>query len=59
MKFGKAAFVHSCGGATITDVGNDPGVVGLVYIAAHALDEGDHPKEAAALIEQAAQHAQD
>src|SRR6202451_3180918 len=31
---------HSYGGAIITDVGNDPKVVGLVYIAAHALDEG-------------------
>src|ERR1700683_2922609 len=30
-----------CGGAIITDVGNDPKVVGLVYIAAHALDEGE------------------
>src|SRR5580692_10479703 len=27
---------HSYGGAIITDVGNDPNVVGLVYIAAHA-----------------------
>src|ERR1700722_14397278 len=33
--------VHSYGGAIITDVGNDPKVVGLVYIAAHALDEGE------------------
>src|ERR1700722_16309496 len=32
---------HSYGGAIITDVGNDPHVVGLVYIAAHALDEGE------------------
>jgi pimeloyl-ACP methyl ester carboxylesterase len=32
---------HSYGGAIITDVGNDPNVVGLVYIAAHALDEGE------------------
>jgi pimeloyl-ACP methyl ester carboxylesterase len=32
---------HSYGGALITDVGNDPKVVGLVYIAAHALDEGE------------------
>jgi len=32
---------HSYGGAIITDVGNDPAVVGLVYIAAHALDEGE------------------
>jgi pimeloyl-ACP methyl ester carboxylesterase len=32
---------HSYGGALITDVGNDSKVVGLVYIAAHALDEGE------------------
>jgi pimeloyl-ACP methyl ester carboxylesterase len=32
---------HSYGGAIITDVGNDPKVVGLVYIAAHALDTGE------------------
>jgi len=32
---------HSYGGAIITDVGNDPKVVGLVYIAAHALDQGE------------------
>jgi pimeloyl-ACP methyl ester carboxylesterase len=32
---------HSYGGAIITNVGNDPRVVGLVYIAAHALDEGE------------------
>jgi pimeloyl-ACP methyl ester carboxylesterase len=32
---------HSYGGALITDVGNDAKVVGLVYIAAHALDEGE------------------
>lgn len=32
---------HSYGGALVTDVGNDPRVVGLVYIAAHALDEGE------------------
>lgn len=32
---------HSYGGAIITDVGNDAKVVGLVYIAAHALDEGE------------------
>jgi len=32
---------HSYGGAIITDVGNDPKVVGLVYIAAHALDKGE------------------
>jgi pimeloyl-ACP methyl ester carboxylesterase len=32
---------HSYGGAIITDVGNDPKVAGLVYIAAHALDKGE------------------
>jgi pimeloyl-ACP methyl ester carboxylesterase len=32
---------HSYGGAIVTEVGNDPKVVGLVYIAAHALDEGE------------------
>ncbi len=32
---------HSYGGAIITDAGNDSHVVGLVYIAAHALDEGE------------------
>lgn len=32
---------HSYGGAIVTDVGNDPKVVGLVYIAAHALDQGE------------------
>jgi predicted alpha/beta hydrolase family esterase len=29
---------HSYGGAIITDAGKDSHVVGLVYIAAHALD---------------------
>jgi len=32
---------HSYGGAIITETGNDPHVVGLVYIAAHALDQGE------------------
>jgi pimeloyl-ACP methyl ester carboxylesterase len=32
---------HSYGGAIITTAGNDPKVAGLVYIAAHALDEGE------------------
>jgi len=32
---------HSYGGAIISRVGNDPKVVGLVYIAAHALDMGE------------------
>jgi pimeloyl-ACP methyl ester carboxylesterase len=32
---------HSYGGAIITNVGNDPKVKALVYIAAHALDEGE------------------
>src|ERR1700736_4196723 len=32
---------HSYGGAIITAAGNDSHVVGLVYIAAHALDQGE------------------
>jgi pimeloyl-ACP methyl ester carboxylesterase len=32
---------HSYGGAIITEAGADPRVVGLVYIAAHAPDEGE------------------
>jgi pimeloyl-ACP methyl ester carboxylesterase len=32
---------HSYGGAIITEAGSDPHVVGLVYIAAHAPDEGE------------------
>lgn len=32
---------HSYGGALVTDVGNDTKVAGLVYIAAHALDQGE------------------
>lgn len=32
---------HSYGGAIITAAGNDARVVGLVYIAAHALDQGE------------------
>jgi pimeloyl-ACP methyl ester carboxylesterase len=32
---------HSYGGAVITIAGNDPKVVGLVYIAAHAPDDGE------------------
>jgi pimeloyl-ACP methyl ester carboxylesterase len=32
---------HSYGGAVITEAGNDPRVVGLVYIAAFALDKGE------------------
>jgi pimeloyl-ACP methyl ester carboxylesterase len=32
---------HSYGGAIVTDVGNEPKIVGLVYIAAHALDQGE------------------
>ena len=40
---------HSYGGSIITEAGNDPNVVALVYIAAFALDEG----ESCASIEQA------
>src|SRR6185295_5631163 len=32
---------HSYGGAVITEAGNDPKVVGLVYIAAFAPDRGE------------------
>src|SRR5678816_734506 len=32
---------HSYGGVVITEAGNDPKVVGLVYIAAFAPDEGE------------------
>lgn len=32
---------HSYGGAVITEAGNDPNVVGLVYITAFAPDEGE------------------
>jgi pimeloyl-ACP methyl ester carboxylesterase len=32
---------HSYGGAIITEAGNNPKVVGLVYIAAHAPDSGE------------------
>jgi len=34
---------HCYGGAVITRVGNDPKVRSLVYIAAHALEEGETP----------------
>ncbi len=36
---------HSYGGAIITVAGNDSHLVGLVYIAAHALDEGETEAE--------------
>jgi pimeloyl-ACP methyl ester carboxylesterase len=32
---------HSYGGAVITEAGNDPKVVGLVFVAAYAPDEGE------------------
>jgi pimeloyl-ACP methyl ester carboxylesterase len=32
---------HSYGGAVITEAGNDPGVAGLVYIAAFVPDKGE------------------
>src|ERR1700678_3629337 len=32
---------HSYGGTIITEAGNDPHVVGLVYIAAHETDAGE------------------
>jgi len=34
---------HSYGGAVITEVGNQPNVIGLVYIAAFAPDTGESP----------------
>ncbi|TDF77455.1 alpha/beta hydrolase [Pseudomonas sp. H9] len=34
---------HSYGGAVITQMGNQPNVVGLVYIAAFAPDDGESP----------------
>lgn len=34
---------HSYGGAVITQAGNEPNVVGLVYIAAFAPDAGESP----------------
>jgi pimeloyl-ACP methyl ester carboxylesterase len=36
---------HSYGGAVITEAGGDPHVVALVYVAAHALDEGETEKK--------------
>src|SRR2546423_3429590 len=33
---------HSYGGAVITEAGNDPSVVGLVYVAAHVPDAGEN-----------------
>ena len=32
---------HSYGGSVITEAGNDPSVVGLVYVAAHMPDAGE------------------
>src|ERR1700752_4209881 len=36
---------HSYGGAVITEAGNDPSVVGLVFIAAHMPDSGEKESE--------------
>src|SRR5213594_3113180 len=36
---------HSYGGAVITEAGDDPSVVGLVYIAAHMPDAGEKESE--------------
>jgi len=36
---------HSYGGAVITEVGNDPSVAGLVYVAAHMPDVGEKESE--------------
>lgn len=44
MQAGPVVLVGHCyGGAVITRVGNDPKVRALVYIAAHALEEGETP----------------
>ena len=37
---------HSYGGAVATEAGNDPSVVGLVYVAAHMPDAGESEAEA-------------
>ena len=36
---------HSYGGSVITEAGNDPSVVGLVYIAAHMPDAGENESD--------------
>jgi pimeloyl-ACP methyl ester carboxylesterase len=36
---------HSYGGAVITEAGNDPSVLGLVYVAAHMPDTGEKESE--------------
>ena len=36
---------HSYGGAVITEAGNDPSIVGLVYVAAHMPDSGEKESE--------------
>jgi pimeloyl-ACP methyl ester carboxylesterase len=36
---------HSYGGAVITEVGNEPSVAGLVYVAAHMPDSGEKESE--------------
>ena len=38
---------HSYGGAVITEAGNDPKVVGLVYVAAFAPDRGESSRSKA------------
>lgn len=46
LQNGPCIFVaHSYGGAVITEAGSDPGVVGLVYIAAHMPDVGETESE--------------
>ncbi len=44
---------HSYGGSIITEAGNDPNVVALVYIAAFALDEGESCASIEAAVPQA------
>jgi pimeloyl-ACP methyl ester carboxylesterase len=36
---------HSYGGSVVTEAGNDPSVVGLVYVAAHMPDAGESESE--------------
>jgi len=36
---------HSYGGAIITEVGTDPSVAGLVYVAAHIPDAGENERD--------------
>jgi len=58
MQTGSVVLVGHCyGGAIITNAGNDPKVKALVYIAAHALDEGETPIGNDSKFVNAASHA--